>query len=184
MLSDDQIRTLANKMGVPLEFVDFKTELEGHTLKFGRSYIINMEDEIGLGGERNKGSHWTCFQVNMNKNGTKVGCYFDSFGAPPPQAVEDFTGMKMPYNHKDIQSMMGDQCGYFCLAFLYWINCYENRTGHLGEDAEDFTDLFEDLEKSNDFKKNEFVLHQFFRAKDPSKRKAINIFPDGVKAVN
>ena len=173
MLSDSDIRDLAGRMAIPLAFVDFKTELENDTLQYNKAYIINMEDEFDKDGERNGGTHWTCFQVMKYPNGKKEPIYFDSYGKPPPQAVEKFVGQKMPYNHKDIQSLMGSVCGYFCLAFLHWINHPDGpgRTGHLYTDCESFTDLFEDLEKSHDHLKNEYVLSHFFRSSDPEMRK-------------
>ena len=39
----------------------------------------------------------------------------------------------------------------------------------------DFLQCFEDLNTSCDFKKNEFILKQFFRAKDPAKRREIEV---------
>ncbi len=43
---------------------------------------------------------------------------------------------------------------------------------------EHFLDLFDDLDKSADWKKNEYVLKHFFQSKDPEKRKAIEVFAD------
>ena len=80
-LSNIQIEDLAKKMKVPLVFCDFKSALEDTKLEYNKSYIINMEDEFDPEtGERNDGSHYTCFQVNKYPNGKKQGIYFDSFG--------------------------------------------------------------------------------------------------------
>lgn len=42
--------------------------------------------------------------------------------------------------------------------------------------------MFDDLNKSVDFKKNEFMLKHFFEPKDKSKRKAIEVIanPDSI----
>jgi hypothetical protein len=40
-------------------------------------------------------------------------------------------------------------------------------------------DCFDDLNKSKDFKKNEFILKHFFRSKDPSKRREIDVITGG-----
>jgi len=64
---------------------------------------------------------------------------------------------------------MADCCGWFCLAFLHFINSWEGRSKNLYYDAEHFTTLFKDMNKDNDWKHNEFVLKQFF--KPPSGRK-------------
>jgi hypothetical protein len=174
-LTDTQIWDLAERMDIPLEFVGFKDELYNHKLKYNRSYIINMENEFDEDGRRNTGSHYTCFQVNKYKNGKKQGLYFDSFGKIYPNVVEDFVGMKLPYATKDIQSLMNSACGWYCLAFLHFINSSEYKSGDLYSDAGAFTDMFEDLDKSTDHLKNEFILKHFFRAKDPTKRTPVEI---------
>ena len=178
MLSNEDIKSLAQKMCVPLVFCDFKTQLEDERLEYNKSYIINMEDEFDTNGERNGGTHWTCFQVNKYPNGKIQPIYFDSYGKGPPQAVEKFVGQKLPFSSKDIQSLMGDVCGYYCLAFLHFINHPDapGRTGSLYSDCETFTDMFEDLEKSCDHKKNEFILKHFFQSTDPKKRKDIKAY--------
>lgn len=180
-LTDTEIFTLANKMDIPLVFCGFKDELKNEKLQYNKSYIINMDNEYDEDGQRNTGSHYTCFQVNKYPNGKKEGLYFDSFGMPPPKIVETFTGMKLPYSTKDIQSLMNSACGWYCLALLHFINAWEGRSRDLYTDAGAFTDLFEDLNKSCDHLKNEFILKHFFRAKDPEKRKPIELNGMSVK---
>ena len=182
-LTDTQIKDLAKRMRVPLTFIGFKDELKGRKIKYNKSYIINMEDEFDEDGERNQGSHYTCFQVNKYPNDKTEGLYFDSFGMPPPTIVEEFCGMKLPYATKDIQSLMNSACGWYCLAFLHYINSAESRSGDLYHDAGEFTDIFDDLSKSCDHLKNEFLLKNFFRSADPEKRtpvemKGMNVVKD------
>ena len=181
-LTDTQIKDLAKRMNVPLVFIGFKDELATEKLKYNKSYIINMENEFDEDGERNTGSHYTCFQVNKYANDKVEGLYFDSFGMPPPKIVEEFVGMKLPYATKDIQSLMNSACGWYCLAFLHYINS-DKGTGDLYTDAGDFTDIFDDLSKSCDHLKNEFLLKHFFRNADPEKRtpvemKGMNVVKD------
>ena len=162
-LSNIQVEALAKKMNIPLEIVCFKSELEEEDFKYNRSYIINLQDEFDSDGRRNSGSHYVCFQVNKYPNGKVEPLYFDSYGVPPPDEVPKFCGIKyIPYNIKDIQSMMNEACGWYCLALLHYINAYHGRTQSLYEDCENFTDLFHDLNKEKDWKFNEFVLKQFF----------------------
>jgi hypothetical protein len=177
-------------MDVPLVFCGFKSELAEEKLRYNKAYIINMEDEFDEKGERNSGSHYTCFQVNKYPNGKTEGVYFDSFGQPPPQAVEKFVG-KLPYCDKDIQSLMNSACGWYCLAFLHYINASSHRAGHLYTDAGNFTDLFDDLSKSCDHLKNEYVLKHFFRSNDPEHRrthpvdlKGIGVDPNTITSQN
>lgn len=174
-LSDIQIVDLAKRMDIPLVFCDFKDQLKSQKLSYNKAYIINMEDEFDEQGQRNDGSHYTCFQVNKYPNGQKAGIYFDSFGQPPPKEVEDFCKIKLAYNTKDIQSLMNSACGWYCLAFLHFINSSQYRSGNIYQDCEAFTDLFEDLNVSTNHLKNEFILKHFFRSSDHSKRRPIEV---------
>ena len=57
-------------MGVPLEGVYFKSQLQGlGKIKYGRSYIINLESEVGEDGKENSGSHLRAFQANKLLSG-------------------------------------------------------------------------------------------------------------------
>ena len=62
---------------------------------------------------------------------------------------------------------MSDACGWFCLAYLHFINKFYNRTGNIFTDSSLFLDLFEDLDKSVDWKKDEYILKLFFQ--EPNK---------------
>ena len=182
MLTNHQIEDLAGRMKIPLEFVGFKSNLP-KKIKTNRSYIINLDDEVCEDtGIQSGGTHWTCFQVMEYPNGKKEGIYFDSYGVPPPEIVKerlmDNFKMKVPYNTKDIQSLMNEACGWYCLAFMHFINAYHNRSKQLYWDVEEFLSLFEDLNKSVDFKKNEYILKMFFQSEDESKRKPIEVISD------
>jgi hypothetical protein len=176
MLTDIEIKDLAKKMNIPLEAVVFKDELlKMPNLKLNRSYIINMENEFDEDGKPNTGSHWTCFQINQYANGKVEGVYFDSFGQAPPNSVIEFCGQEIPHSTKDIQSLMNSACGWYCLAYLHYINAFHQRSTDLYVDTENFLDMFYDLEKSCDWKHNEFVLKHFFQSSDPSKRTPISV---------
>lgn len=182
MLTNTQIEDLAQRMKVPLEFCGFKSELP-KKLKTNRSYIINLDDEEDEGtGIKSSGTHWTCFQVMEYPNNKKEAIYMDSYGSPPPEIVKKLVmsnfGLKIPYNTKDIQSLMNQACGWYCLAFLHFINAFPQRSKNLYWDTETFLDMFEDLNKSVDWKKNEYILKMFFQPEDESKRKQIEVFAD------
>jgi hypothetical protein len=178
-LTDFQIEELGRKMKFPLEQVCFKDELP-HKIKYNKSYVINLEDEIGPDGKPNVGTHWCCFQVNKYPSGKIEPIYFDPYGMPPPEIVkktiERTCGQKLPYCEKDIQSLMNNACGWYCCAFLHWINSGFAKSGDLYQDTGTFLELFDDLNKSVDFKKNEYVLKHFFQPKDPKLRKEIDVF--------
>lgn len=180
MLTNYQLEELAKRMRIPLEFCGFKDELP-KKLKANRAYIINMDDSIDeKTGKESEGTHWTCFQFVKHPNGKEQSIYFDSFGAPPPQVVsqrmQSSFGLKyLPNTTKNIQSMMAYACGWYCLAFLHFINAYSGRSCDLYRDTEEFLACFDDLADSVDFKKNEYVLKMFFQAEDPRLRREIDV---------
>lgn len=181
MLTDGQIEELASRMGIPLVFVGFKNELP-NKIEANKSYIINMENDIDMDGKINGGSHWTCFQVSVYPNHKKEAIYFDSFGIGAPELVKKRIksnfGIETPHTNKDIQSLMSDACGYYCLAFLHFINECPHRSRHLHTDANTFMSMFDDLNKSVDWKKNEWILKHFFQSKDPTKRRAVDVLTE------
>ena len=181
MLTDIQIRDLAGRMSIPLEYIGFKDKVP-RKLRTNRSYIINMEDALDRDGKVNKGSHWVCFQVAEYPNGVKEAIYFDSYGVGPPtditKRVESNYKIGVHHTDRDIQSLMSDACGYYCLAFLHFINACPLRSRQIVKDADTFVSMYDDLEKSTDFKKNEWILKHFFMSKDPALRKAVEVITD------
>jgi hypothetical protein len=177
-LTDTQLRDLSKAMEFPLADVCFKNEMP-KKLEFNKGYMINIEDAEDEEGNRNGGSHWTALQINNYPNGKIEGIYFDPYGVGMPQdvekAVKDTIGKKIPHTTKDIQSLMNNACGYYCSAFLHFINASQYRTKNLYEDVNNFLDMFDDLNKSVDFKKNEYILKHFFRAKDAESRMPVDI---------
>ena len=179
MLTNYQLEELCEKMDVPLEAIVFKDRLKDlGEVKYNKSYIVNLHDEFQEDGHRNEGSHWVCFQINKYASGKTAGIYFDSYATGPPTDIADFVGEELPHNQKDIQSLMNNACGWYCCAFLHYINAYPERTGHLYADTENFLSIFVDLDKSCDFKYNEFALKHFFRSAEEDLRKPIDV--DGV----
>lgn len=178
-LTDSQIIDLSKRMSIPLADVVFKDELE-IPLEYNKAYIINIQDSMDDDGNNNEGTHWVYLQCNKYNNGKIESIYFDPYGAPPPEYVK--TAVKattkqqgLPYTEVDIQSLMNNACGYYCLALGHFINASQYRTNNLYDDVNDFLSLFDDLNKSVDFKKNEYILKHFFRSSDPKLRKDIEV---------
>ena len=178
MLTDTQIDDLAKRMSVPLAGCYFKDELP-NKLEYNKVYIINLQDSETDDGEQNSGTHWTMGYIRETPKGQKQPIYFDPYGCPPPENVkkifEKQCNMKCPYTEKDIQSLMNNACGFYCLAMAHFICASKYRTNDLYTDVENFLDMFDDLNKSIDWKKNEYILKMFFQSEDPSKRKEIDV---------
>lgn len=65
-----------------------------------------------------QGTHWVAVIV---RNGE--GYYFDSFGNIPPLKVSNWltqNSNKWSSNTRQVQSYLSQQCGYFCVHFLYF----------------------------------------------------------------
>ena len=184
-LTNYQILALAKKMNTPLERVCFKDELKDEPLKYNRGYIVNLSDSVFKDGTQAEGTHYVAFFVKKCMNGKVEPIAFDSYGVAPCQEIMDYIndGKTPPYNKVDIQSICGEMCGWFCLAFLYYISAYPKKCHSLYSDADHFCDLFEDLNKNSDWKYNEYVLKCFFRSSDKAERDAnpIAIFNDAKK---
>jgi len=178
-LTDSQIIDLSKKMNIPLADVCFKDELES-PLQYNKSYIINIEDSMDENGNPNDGTHWVFLQCNKYPNDKIESIYFDPYGQAPPEnvkkVVKETTGKQgLPYTEVDIQSLMNNACGYYCLALGHFINASQYRSNDLYSDVQAFMEMFDDLNKSVDFKKNEYVLKHFFRSSDPAMRKEIEV---------
>ena len=164
MLSNHDITSLVIKMNIP----NFKGCFYKNTLKKvepNSSYIINLNSELDENGNRNSGSHWTCLVTDD----VKRAIYFDSYGEREPNEIRNLlksNQYKIGHTSKNIQSLMSNLCGFFCLAFIYFLSISKFRTKNIINDASIFLDLFEDLDLINDVYKNEFILSLFFTSKE------------------
>ena len=176
-LTNTQLIDLAKRMDIPMGNVSFKDEIG--KIQYNKGYIINSQDALDEDGKDNDGAHWVCLYIREYPNGKKEGIYFDPYGVGKAQIVkktlEKQLGKDIPETSKNIQSLMANCCGYYCLAFLHFITASQFRSKDLYQDVSTFLDLFDDLDKSTDFKKNEYILKHFFRSKDPSKRVPVEI---------
>jgi len=178
MLSNTEIENLAVKMKIPLGYCGFKDQLSAKYLKPNHYYIINLEDQQCSDSlAMNQGSHWSGFEVREYNNGKKEGLYFDSYGFPPPEYIKKIVkqkfGIPLYYTKKDIQSIVNNACGYYQLAMGHLLHDRRMANGTLKEISDLFLDLFLDLNKTNDYKYNEYVLLNFFQNTDPKVRKAV-----------
>ena len=160
MLSNHDIDELVTKMGIPnfkgCYYKDKITKIQPNS-----SYIINLNSELDEHGHRNTGSHWCCLVMNDMKQ----AIYFDSYGEREPNELRNLlkcNQYKIGHTNKNIQSLMSNLCGFFCLSFIYFLTVSKFRTKNIINDASIYLDLYEDLDKVDDVYKNEFVLSLFF----------------------
>jgi len=178
MLTDLQITDLAEKMNIPLADVCFKDQLP-KKLEVNKVYIINLQDSITDDGDENGGTHWTMLEVCQTPDKSFHPFFFDPYGIEPSEIIKNLV-MKnfkkhLPYSKKDIQSLMNNACGFYCLALAHYVNSFKHRTGYFYDDIDNFLEMFDDLNKSIDWKKNEYILKHFFQSEDPNKRRKIDV---------
>lgn len=181
-LNNLQLKALSKYMNFPLhDNIYFKDQLP-EILKYNESYIINMDDScVDNNLEKpSSGTHWTAFQINKKKSGIIEAIYFDPFGVGPSINVERImknhtNQKKILFTKKNIQSCLNSACGWFCASFLHNLNGNIHRTKEFYLDVSIYLDCFEDLNISQNFKKNEYVLKLFFQSSDKSKRQAIDV---------
>jgi len=163
MLSNHDIDELVTKMNIPnFKGCFYKDKLK--KIQPNSSYIINLNSELDESGKRNTGSHWTCLVTDDMCR----AIYFDSYGENAPNEIRNLlkcNQYKIGHTSKNIQSLMSNLCGFFCLAFIYFLSVSKFRTGNIINDASIFLDLFEDLDLTDDVYKNEFILSLFFTDK-------------------
>jgi len=138
MLTNFDLEKIAKNYDVKLIGIYSKNELDKLPIEDG-NYIINLDDNIG--------SHWTALNINKNK-----GIYFDSFGCVPPQNVISFVkqkpNIKFGYNNFIIQDLESEKCGFYCIAFLLFLNRSKNKD--IYKATNDFIQLFKDNTLEND----------------------------------
>jgi len=98
-------------------------------------YIINLDGH----------SHWCCL-LKDDKN----YFYFDSYGFPASEEIEEQIGEYI-YSTNQLQNINSSSCGYFCIAFMDYMDSRKNKKSAYA----DFLKLF-----SENTKNNEMVLHQ------------------------
>jgi len=64
---------------------------------------------------------------------------------------------------------MSNLCGFFCLAFIYFLTVSKQRTKNIIQDTAIFLNLYDDLDLVNDIYKNEFILVSLFFTDKKSK---------------
>lgn len=169
MLTDAQIADLAPRMGIPLAGIYYKNELPN--LEIGKSYIVNLQNDVDEEGNMNPGTHWICFQIFRTSGGQLCPLFFDSFGFAPPKEIEQEVRLKTPsrmgYSTRQIQSpTFSGACGWYCMAWLHYMNRTSGR--HFKDDLiERFNDFISMFDPENQYG-NDTVLKQFFQSRPGS----------------
>lgn len=134
--SDIQLKDLAKKLGIKLNYIGFAENLPNKAKNGG--YIINLGNfDIG-------GTHWTCFYIENSE-----AFYFDSYsGAPEDEVIswlEKNNVKTLIYNdYFQMQRLEETLCGIYCILFLYYMTYSKKKK--LIERFHEFTKSFTDLD--------------------------------------
>lgn len=131
-LSNYDIIKLCQHKNLPLNAVLMRDEVK-KKLNYGFS-VINLETT------RQDGSHWTCVLYTP-----LTSYYFDSYGFVPPLELEEVI-RPYTYNNTDIQDFDSEACGYYCVAFIKFMNDKKDKDSAYKA----FTELFKNNRKEND----------------------------------
>ena len=108
-LSSDQIDAWAHRHIGRFYRGWFPKDRLPHTPQIG-GYIVNMQN-----ANDGDGTHWVGLCITP-----KACYYFDSFGFPPPKAIQRFVPQDRTlfWSRKQVQDPDSTSCGYFALDFL------------------------------------------------------------------
>ena len=119
------LKDIAKDLGIKVKVV-MHDELKDLN-KSQKNLVINLDSS------ENKGSHWVCLYLGLDKN----KYYFDPYGVLPIAAVQNLDGLL--YNTLQIQPDDTKMCGQLCLYVLYNLE--------KGEEFEDLMlSMYEEME--------------------------------------
>jgi len=104
------------------------------------SYVINLQSS-----KEGNGTHWVCLYYTPN-----FSYYYDSYGFIAPLEVQNKITPYM-YNDLEIQDIDSTACGFYCVAFILYLNKKMN----IEKAFLEFINLF-----GKDTERNEAILHQ------------------------
>jgi hypothetical protein len=117
LLSNLDIEELAKEFKINLIACVSKDMLSRLPVKNG-GYIINLDNSGSAG------THWVALYIDNSD-----ACYWDSFGMVGPLQVLKFCKNKHLIHNKDqIQNLNQSACGYYCIAFLHFMNKAKKNT--------------------------------------------------------
>ena len=153
MLSNFDIDSIAKSLDIKIDGIFMKNEMNFE--RQNGNYIINLDDT------GNDGTHWTSLIIKKN-----VSFYYDSYGCPPPEQIIEFCkrGKKqhLYYNTRVIQDLESELCGFYCLAFLKYVNNCKD----LLKSSNDFSNMFDNTETDL----NGFLLKGYLNKYNLSKK--------------
>ena len=146
ILDNVEIEQLCSKLGIKLNCCCSKDYLQ-HIKPQNGGYIINLQSSIDGGG-----THWTALFIR-----NKDAMYYDSFGIIYPKEIRQFcSNIYIDYNCNEVQNINDEHCGYFAIAFLYFMQ-------HSNDDLNTAMAKYNDKYSDSDSKSNLKSLQNYFK---------------------
>lgn len=150
-LTDQQLLQFGQYFNIPINQVVMKDEIN---IKKNGGYIINMQSSAD-----GNGTHWVaCYKLG------DLCIYFDSFGIYPPlEVVKQCKKHDIIYSNQQIQALDSTACGYYCIAFLFFVHINKSiiKRGRTLHDIIKMLTPFLDLFENDTSKNDKHLLHYF-----------------------
>jgi len=156
-LTDNDLYQLVDVLDLEKHFVDIPYKDRLPRTKVNGKYIINLQDKYNSAGYRNLGSHWIAMIVHCD-----IGFYFDSFGLHPPNSIQSYLNKHTRiwyWSKRQIQDIQATTCGYYCLAFLRYMDEAHQKGTSMKQSFQEFVNMFDD-----DTMRNNSILLKYLRA--------------------
>ncbi len=152
MLTNIELSELAEYYHLPLRGVFLRDTLPPGGIKPGW-YVYNLDDSYTEGN--GLGTHWVC------SIGDHDECvFFDSYGGPPPEEVAAFIRTRYRQHGENrwiVQSMVSENCGFFCMAIALWVKRERKKYKSLSDCCNAFVNIFDQTEESDSVLRNFFA---------------------------
>lgn len=149
LLDNNDLDILCKKLKLPITKICRVEDLKNLSYKSKYGYfIINYDNQ-----------HWVCFYIK-----DKFCVYCDSYGEAPSNIILHFfkrNKIKYTINYQQSQHLYATSCGWFCIAFLYFMFCNKNNK-NLSYVISMFNERFNaDNQNQNDNKLRDYIKSIF-----------------------
>lgn len=145
-----QLTKLCKQLNIPIQKVMMKDEYNYN--EPDGNYIINLQNH------NQNGTHWCAYTKYQS-----IIYYHDSFGMPPPQNEMDIFEKESDniyINTFDKQDINASSCGYWCIAFLYYMSHHK---GSYLQKFKQFNKMFNNKDPRENEKKLKTYIDSLFK---------------------
>lgn len=146
MLTNIDLFDIVDEIGLK-NFIGVFMKDELPSKKIIGNYVVNLQSSTD-----GNGTHYCALKIYSDGS----ALWFDPFGFDAPKEVYKFVKSNIPYSDKTIQNINSAICGYYCIAFLFYMSSKENKNKLDVYDS--FLNMF-----SDNVEKNRTILQKYLR---------------------